>query len=57
MQQKPNSEEEKPSIRQSLQAISEEACQLLSPYISQIIIQGYQTLPYLESKVATALNA
>ena len=52
-----HSEEEKPSIRQSLQAISEEACQLLSPYISQIIIQGYQTLPYLESKVATALNA
>ena len=51
------SEEEQSATRQSLQAIAEEACQLLHPYISQITIQGYQSLPYLESKVATASNA
>lgn len=51
------SEEEQSALRQSLHAIVNEACQLLRPYISQITIQGYQSLPHLESEVATAPNA
>ena len=51
------SEEEQSALRQSLHTIADEACQLLRPYISQITIQGYQSLPHLESEVATAPNA
>ena len=50
------SEEEQSATQQSLQVIAEEACQLLHPYISQITIQGYQSLPYLEREVAPAPN-
>lgn len=51
------SEEEKAPALAQLQGAAHEAGELLRPYISQITIQGYLSLPHAGSEVATSPQA
>ena len=51
------SEEEKAPALAQLQGAAREASELLRPYISQITIQGYRSLPHAGSEAATSPQA